>query len=296
MNNTLIVVNYNDFDTTSRFLESIKNYESIDSIVIVDNNSSDNSFELLKSYTSSNIKVIKTPKNGGYSYGNNYGMCVAKLVFNPKYFIISNPDVNFDESVIKELTNYLDKECKVALATGIMLDIYGNKSWIIDWGLPSYTDILQASLAYMSKLLTKKTIEKNKCLEKGDVFYVDAVPGSFFIAKSDAMNKVGYFDESTFLYCEEIILGHKLRNNDYKSAVLNYVSFEHHHSKSINKSIKKLIYQYKILQRSRKIYLVKYKNVGVLKILVFNIVTFIGLMEMRISDIKKYVKNNFLSK
>ena len=35
--------------------------------------------------------------------------------------------------------------------------------------------------------------------------------GCFFIIKTDAFMKVGMFDERTFLYAEEIILGYKLK-------------------------------------------------------------------------------------
>ena len=69
----LIVLNYNDFNTTEKLLNAIKNYDALDKIVVVDNKSPDGSFEKLLKFQSDKISVIQSPKNGGYSYGNNFG-------------------------------------------------------------------------------------------------------------------------------------------------------------------------------------------------------------------------------
>ena len=54
-------------------LDNIKEYKSIDHIVVVDNNSTDSTYELLKENESNKIDIIKTDDNKGYSYGNNAG-------------------------------------------------------------------------------------------------------------------------------------------------------------------------------------------------------------------------------
>ena len=69
----VVVLNYNDADTTDILLRDISLYPLIDHIVIVDNWSTDHSFEYLKKWQSNRIDVLQTDKNGGYSYGNNVG-------------------------------------------------------------------------------------------------------------------------------------------------------------------------------------------------------------------------------
>ena len=55
----IVIVNYNDFDMTSRLLNNIKDYKCLDEIIVVDNNSTDDSFEKLKEFESNRITIIK---------------------------------------------------------------------------------------------------------------------------------------------------------------------------------------------------------------------------------------------
>ena len=48
MDTVAILLNYNDADTTISAIKRLKNCESLDKIVVVDNASSDNSYERLK--------------------------------------------------------------------------------------------------------------------------------------------------------------------------------------------------------------------------------------------------------
>lgn len=63
-----VVLNYNDSKTTIELINRIGKMTSIDVIVIVDNNSTDDSFSVLKQYASEKIHVIQSDKNGGYGY------------------------------------------------------------------------------------------------------------------------------------------------------------------------------------------------------------------------------------
>lgn len=76
-----VVLNFNDSKTTIELLNRMKNMKSIDVIVVVDNCSTDDSFSVLKQYTSKKIQVIQSEKNGGYGYGNNCGIAFLKPEF-----------------------------------------------------------------------------------------------------------------------------------------------------------------------------------------------------------------------
>lgn len=57
-----VVLNFNDSKTTIELLNRMKNMKSIDVIVVVDNCSTDDSFSVLKQYTSKKIQVIQSEK------------------------------------------------------------------------------------------------------------------------------------------------------------------------------------------------------------------------------------------
>lgn len=277
MKNCLIVLNYNDFKTTSKFIQNVKNNGYIDKIVIVDNNSNDNSYELLLNFNCEKIDVIKTEANKGYADGNNYGMKYAYEKYKPKNFIISNPDVIFDERIINNLAQFLEKNNDIALATGVMHNIDEKRSKIIAWKLPRYIDDIKSCFyiteKYFNRLLYEKEYFNNQYA------YVDVVPGSFFMVKADIMNKIDYFDSDTFLYCEERILGWKLKNINFKSAILCKEKFIHAHSTTIKKNIKSDIKRYKILKASKLIYMKKYLNCNNVTINFFKIIHLLSCLE-----------------
>ena len=75
MNTGIVILNYNDAGSTQKLVDSIIGYSLIWHIAVVDNCSTDGSLKLLGEKYSDNkkVSVISSGKNGGYSYGNNFG-------------------------------------------------------------------------------------------------------------------------------------------------------------------------------------------------------------------------------
>ena len=63
----MVIINYNDYDTTKKLIDNIKNYKVLDKIIIVDNASTDNSYNKLKKLTNEKIVLIRTDDNKGYA-------------------------------------------------------------------------------------------------------------------------------------------------------------------------------------------------------------------------------------
>ena len=82
-----------------------------------------------------------------------------------------------------------------------------------------------------------------------DLNEVEVVSGCFFGIKDSSLESVGDFDEGTFLYFEENILGYKLKNKNIKTYVDDRVSVIHNLSVSVDKNVKKYK-KYKILMNS----------------------------------------------
>ena len=101
----VIIVNYNDVDDTEKYVNTITKYDVINRIVVVDNQSTTaGTFEKLQELESDKVKVIKSDKNGGYDYGNNFGINFLKsLKEEYDYYIISNPDISVTEEAIKHV-------------------------------------------------------------------------------------------------------------------------------------------------------------------------------------------------
>lgn len=260
----LIVLNYRDFQTTSKFINMSNKFSDLDKIVVVDNNSNDGSYEKLIKYRSDKVHVIKTYKNGGYSYGNNYGIKYAIKMFNPKYIIISNPDVIFKEGIINKMINIYDEYEDIGLVAPRIKE--KNKKANPAWKLPNLKDDILSSSIVLKKIIGDRCLYSNEELNK-EINFVDVLPGSFFMIPSNVIKEIDYLDEDVFLYCEERILTHKLKNKGYKNILISNIEYNHEHSTSINKSIKSIKKQYEILNESRIIYHKKYNKIKKIKIL-----------------------------
>lgn len=279
----IIVLNYNDYKTTSNFIESVKDYKNINHIVVVDNNSTDNSLEILSKYKSDKIHVIKSDKNGGYSYGNNYGIKYAINKFNSDYIVISNPDVFFEEEIIDSMVSIYSKEEKIGIVAPTML-INGELKWT-SWKLSSFKDDLISTSHFLKDKFGDDTLYPKEHF-KGEYSFVDVLPGSLFMIPASVIEEIGFFDEDVFLYCEERMLSKRLLDRGYRNIILNNKTYDHQHSASIGKNIKNSIRIYKIMSESVYIYNVKYRKIGLLKRLIYKSFVNIMIIRMKLESIK----------
>ncbi|MDS9385705.1 glycosyltransferase, partial [Streptococcus pneumoniae] len=93
-------------------------FQHIQSVIIVDNLSTDDSYHYLKRLEGEKISVYQTQRNGGYSVGNNFA---ARKAYNMGVDIlfISNPDVDIDEKDSLMIAQNLYKNSSYALLSGI---------------------------------------------------------------------------------------------------------------------------------------------------------------------------------
>ena len=272
----LVCLNYNDYETTQCFIQSILQFDSIDKIIVVDNCSTDNSFERLNALFGNDNKVdiIQTNYNGGYSYGNNRGIEHAIQHYSPEYLIISNPDVIFENSIVSSMLDVMAEDEKTAVVTCKMLDRNQNISKLCYWSLPQ--SWFKESLSYLFR--SSKT---NCSFSESGICDVEVVPGSFFAIRAKALKDVGFFDEGTFLYYEENILAYGLKKLGYKTKIIMDQTFIHNHSVTINKSLKK-IRQFKTLMKSSEYYWKKCFRISTFSLFLVKIMHAIAIIERRL--------------
>ena len=102
---SIIIVNYNSGEELIVCIKSIRRYLTNVSyeIIVVDNNSTDNSRELLKEF-SAEIKTIILETNTGFSSANNYGVDKS----TGEYLLLLNPDTILIDSTLKEMIKFLN--------------------------------------------------------------------------------------------------------------------------------------------------------------------------------------------
>ncbi|MEY8462817.1 glycosyltransferase [Streptococcus merionis] len=249
-----MILNYNDAKTVKELVKKINRFPVFSHILIVDNCSTDGSYEELQSLSTKKIIVIQTDKNGGYGYGNNFGTQYITKYLNAKYTLLSNPDVVFSNDLITRFIISMEKNDQLALVSAVQLDVDNHPIKDLAWRVPTS---FECAILHSAKL--SKFFQTNYKLDLSESEqYVDCVPGALLMYNTEKFLEVGGYDEEMFLFCEETTLGFKLKNKGYKSLLILDETYRHEHSVSINKSIQQKSKQLEILFQSRILFMKKY--------------------------------------
>jgi len=287
----LLVLNYNDASTTKCFVNNVKNFLSIRKILVVDNKSTDDSLKILKKIESDKVVVVASDKNGGYGYGNNYGIRYLKEHFSSEYILLCNPDVIVEEKVIQKLEIFLKDKLEYAVVAPMMLNARGELQNHTAFKLPTTLEYI-LSLSFLAKRMGFSIdMGISASQSKSDVIDVGAVTGSLFMLNVKKMMKYGMYDERIFLYCEEVVLGKKLSLNSQKIALLPKLFFIHNHSVSISKTFDSLIKRHTLLVRSKLFVIKQYFNPNHFEMLLTYLFIAISYVEIfSISILKKLLR------
>ncbi len=251
---SVIVLNYNDKENTKRIVADYQTMKCLDHIVVVDNCSKDNSFEELKKLENTKVSVIEAEENKGYAAGNNFGIKYIKNHFETQdNYIISNPDIYIDEESIQKCIDYLNTHKYVAMVSPKMLDRNGEVHPLFGWKQRTLTGDIIESSRWLSEFKKKSKEAYDKKVLEDDEVIVDCIPGSFFVIKARIFEKIGLFDENTFLYYEEDIIAKKIKKLGYQEVVLSKYSFKHMEGASVNNSLK-FMKKYNTFQKSKMYY------------------------------------------
>lgn len=249
----MVIINYNDYKTTSFLLDSIKDYKCLDLIVVVDNKSTDDSLKHLKKYENNKIKIIETEENKGYAAGLNAGAKEVIKKLKNCNIIFSNSDVIINkEDDLEKLSKDIGKHSIAVVGPTIVENRSLNRGWM----LPTIKDEIKFNLPLVSRKYRKEILYDDEHYNE-DLSIVGVVSGCFFCVSGKVLEEVDYFDEATFLYYEEQILSKKLEEKDYQVAVDNNVVIIHNHSVTIDKNINK-INKYKELKKSQRYFVKEY--------------------------------------
>lgn len=223
---SVIILNYNVRYFLEQCVMSVqKALVNLDAeIIVVDNNSSDDSCEMMKQLFP-NIKLIENKENLGFPKGNNIAVAEAK----GEYICILNPD-----TVVAEDT--FDKIFKARLRaqnskTGIigcrLVDGTGNFLPESKRGVPTpwvaFTKIF--GLYKISTFFGKYYAQH---LDENQSGKVDILVGAFMVLKRDLYLQVGGFDENCFMYSDDVDLSYTIqklgKENFYfhKTSVIHY--------------------------------------------------------------------------
>ena len=282
MNNGLIIIHYNDYSSLKHLIDNVKDYNVLDKIIIVDNNSRIDEKEKIRLLVNDKIELIENEFNKGFSYAINIGAKRCKEL-GINNLIVSNCDVIIkSEEDLKKLFKYLNND-DIGVV-GPVIEEFNTLNR--GWKNPSpILDILM-NIVLIHRKIRKKYIFYNDNYYNDKISYVEVVSGCLFLITVDTLEKINYLDENVFLYYEENILAKKIKNIGKKIIIVNDVHIIHNHSVSIDKNINK-IKKLKLQKKSQYYYQTTYNKANLFERLLLKFTAFVS---RNLLKIKYFIK------
>lgn len=215
----IVILNWNGWKDTVCCVLSLSslNYKNY-FVVIVDNASSDNSIEEIEKAIP-HIKIVVNDRNRGFGGGCNPGIRAA-LDMKADFVWLLNNDTVVRKETLTAMTEEIESENLVG-AVGSVLYYMDNPDKVQAWG-GGYVN----SLLGVSKHLYEKPQRKSK---------LHYLTGASLLIRSEVLNSVGFFDERFFMYWEDVDLGFRIRQNNWKICVAEKSILLHKESASLGR-------------------------------------------------------------
>ncbi len=214
---SIITINYNGSENTIKLLESLKNQADKDfDVIVVDNNSSDVNKLMDYETLETNIIYIKSGCNLGYSGGNNVGIKKA-LENGADWVLLLNNDTWVESGFVEHLKANLEGREGIV---GLALDEGERTAFAgkIEWLKPTLIHLPTSQVG------NAKSVDK-----------LYAIGGAMLIHKS-VFDKIGFLDESYFLYFEDADFCQRARGAGIPISFTPDIKISH----SVSASTKKL--------------------------------------------------------
>ncbi|MFT6810783.1 MAG: GT2 family glycosyltransferase, partial [Saprospiraceae bacterium] len=209
---TTAILNYNGSRFLKQFLPFHLNssFESQE-LLVIDNASTDNSTEILKSEFS-DVQINHIEKNLGFAGGYNEGLTNVYT----KYIAIVNSDIEVSKNWLEPLVEALEADPELVAV----------QPKILSFAHKSKFEYAGAAGGMLDKLgypycrgRIMSTIEEDKKQYNNDLS-VDWTSGAAMLVRSEVFKEIGGFDTAFFAHMEEIDLCWRLRKAGLKLACI----------------------------------------------------------------------------
>lgn len=216
---SLIIINRNGEDHLKRLFNSFSSFNDYYSnyeVILVDNASTDNSLDIIESFTDIPIKIIQNKNNESFSHSNNQAVEIAK----GDYLLFLNNDVEFLDGCLNFLMETMSSHDNVG-AVGARLfypdcsdsKINKHKSYSIQHAGIIFKES-EGFVRPFNRHNGKEYYESNL----NTVHEMIAVTAAVLLVKKDVFNEVHGFDERYVYGYEDVDFCLKL----YKAGYHNY--------------------------------------------------------------------------
>lgn len=232
---SVVIVNYNVKYFLEQALYSVRKAMSGISgeVFVVDNNSVDNSCEMVRKKFPEVI-LIENKDNTGFSKANNQAIRMAK----GEYILLLNPDTVIQEDCFSKVIEFMDLTPDAGAVGVKMIDGKGHFLPESKRGLPTpavafYKMFGLAALFPKSRRFGQYHLGY---LDKDETHPVDVLAGAFMMLRRATLDKTGILDEDYFMYGEDIDLSYRIVKAGYKNYYFPHTTIIHYKGESTKRT------------------------------------------------------------
>ncbi|MFH1111642.1 MAG: glycosyltransferase family 2 protein [Patescibacteria group bacterium] len=201
MNNkiSVIIVSWNVADKLRRCLKAVLSEQPYE-VVVIDNASRDNTVAMVKNYFPT-VKLIAAQENLGFAKACNQGL---KKV-SGDIILLLNPDTFVWGGGFNKVIDFFNEHKHIGIVGGQLINGHGVAQQSVR-RLPTLWSQIAVllKLGYLCPWLLNKYLIKDFNYNQDQE--VEQVSGAFFYINKLALNEIGSFDESFWLWFEEVDL------------------------------------------------------------------------------------------
>ncbi|MCP1276156.1 glycosyltransferase [Leuconostoc citreum] len=212
--NAFVILNFRNYRLTLNLVSNLIHTLKVDNsqIIVVDNYSPDNSYRFLTALLPKEVICIQSGFNGGYGFGNNYGIRKAREL-DFEYITLMNNDVTFTSDFLSPLISVLEKNKNIAIVGPTYFDNEGN---IHHYG--GINNYIRGRTGF---------VDVQSIPDKLDIIKAEWILGAVITFRSKLVDDIGYIPEQYFLNFEENDWQQIARRKGYEIAVVKEAKVVH---------------------------------------------------------------------
>jgi hypothetical protein len=212
---SVIILSYNTRDLLRACLRSVfaNQLPASLEVIVVDNCSSDGSADMAESEFPA-VRVIRSPRNGGFAFGNNQGLRVAR----GRYILLLNTDTVVPPDAFSTLISFMDQRPEAGICGPRLVRADGSLDMACRRSFPT-PEVSFYRIVGLSHLFPKsrRFARYNLTfLDERQLAEVDSVVGACMMVRREAMEQAGLLDEDYFMYGEDLDWAYRIKSKGWK--------------------------------------------------------------------------------
>ena len=161
------------------------------------------------------VTLVCPPRNGGFAYGNNFGIEVSGSKQSPDYIHLLNPDTVVRKGAISALVNFLQARPEVGIAGSSFENLDGT-DWPFAFRFPTMLSEIEEGLGFgLATWLLKPWVVARRMGRSAE--QIDWVPGASMMIRQSTLDATCGLDATYFLYFEETDLCFQAKKKGFQT-------------------------------------------------------------------------------